>query len=79
MSKKGELGQFPDLRGWLGKKEGVGDAAEVGLIAQCTLWSSLISITNEALPVYFAIRSLELQLHTQINAPSGVQSINTAI
>ena len=37
MLKKGGPGQFADLRGSLGKKEG-GGVFEVGLIPQCTLW-----------------------------------------
>ena len=39
MPKKGGggLGQFVDLRGWLGKKEG-GGVFEGGLIPQCRLW-----------------------------------------
>ena len=36
LPKKGELGQFVDFSGELGKKEG-GGVFEAGLIPQCTL------------------------------------------
>ena len=36
MPKKGGLGQFADLKGWLGKKEGGGVFERRGLIPQCT-------------------------------------------
>ena len=39
MPKKEGLGQFVDLRGGLGKKEGGGSVFEAGLIPQCTLWN----------------------------------------
>ena len=39
MLKKGELGQFPDLRGALGKKERGGVFEGEGGIPRCTLWS----------------------------------------
>ena len=65
MPKKGGLGQFADLRGGLGKKEGLVFLKEGGLIPQCKLCSKDLPDMKIGLydlfiqKIYFAFEILE--------------------